>query len=1075
MPHPIALTGGTSPIVLGNFAVALGDYTTLSTLSTMPTGGSISRSGNAMLYDSTGKLTYAPNNIALQNNTFATSPWYLAGGTALVSNTNNSAQAPDGTTTAGTLVTGAGYASWGQNITANAGDTFIVSVWAKVSSGTSTLSISGASLGSNNTIDTTWKRVYFASTFTTSGTKQINFNLGASSTFYLWGAQVELVTYQTTPSGTYFLNYPTPTTTAAYYGPRFDTDPATLLSKGLLVEGTRTNIAPYSQAFNSWNGNSANVTISADTSDTTAPDGSNTADKLTRGATTGSEAMARYINALSTSTTYTYSVYAKAGSASTYLYIRILGTDSTIPGGLITVDLSNGNATVGSAFTSAVKVTLVANGWYRVSVTAKTASTFDGVNYFNMYDVGVSGSSTNITGAADLYLYVWGMQVEAGDFVTSYLPNPSTGTTTRAAETFTLANYTSRLVESFYIDEQTGGSWSANIAASATSPLTISTPTFGWVTSLRAYQNAYAGDIATPVWIDNSGTTGNRMYYDSTGMLTWAPANMVVYSEDFRNTTDAGSTRPWQYDRVSITPNATTAPDGTLTADLETLTGVSYAKLTQNIIFVSGTTYIYSVYVKADTASSVTLRIQGYTISSAIVVSGPATAGSSGSGGCTFTNLSSTAWSRIAIVATANTSVTGEINIYVGNWSSQTVGQSIYVWGAQLEPVTYQQQPRLYIPTTDAAKFLPRYDYDPSTTPATPRGMLIEESRDNLCKYSQQLDNAAWTQTSTTVTPDQITAPDGTTTADKVLTTVNTYSNTFNSAAMTVVGGSVYTASVYLKAGVGTGVQLRLSDTVTGQCLAQINPSTGSISVYSASVYGSVSVTSQNVGNGWYRYSMTGTQPAGQTTAIVGLYIQNTNDYVYAWGFQHELGSFATSYVPTVSSSTTRVADIVKLSGSALTTLQGSNVSIITQYVQNPFFDANAAPARGQLWCYTDTGNSRLSARASDIPDNNPAFAVGNGSTVSTIRPLAYALKGTSNRFAVAYSTTTQPVSISLNGATAVTAATTFAGGITGVNLGSNNATGASQFNSWAASLAIYNQRLPDAILKAKSTVGAAY
>jgi hypothetical protein len=54
---------------------------------------------------------------------------------------------------------------------------------------------------------------------------------GLAQTFFVWGAQTNVGTLQSYIA----------TTTTAYYGPRFDYDPITLVCKGLLIEEARTN------------------------------------------------------------------------------------------------------------------------------------------------------------------------------------------------------------------------------------------------------------------------------------------------------------------------------------------------------------------------------------------------------------------------------------------------------------------------------------------------------------------------------------------------------------------------------------------------------------------------------------------------------------------------------------------------------------------------------------------------------------------------------------------------------------------------------------------------------------------
>ena len=149
------------PVVQANFASSALDYTSLTTLTSMPSGGSISRAGQAMVYDATGKLTYAQNNLLLNTATLST-----------------------------------------QSVT-TAAINYILSF-----SGTGSVTLSGTYSGTLNGTGVS-NRVYL--TFTaTAGT------LTATVSGSVTSAQLEAVTYQTTPS-TYVA-----TTSSAYYGPRFD-------------------------------------------------------------------------------------------------------------------------------------------------------------------------------------------------------------------------------------------------------------------------------------------------------------------------------------------------------------------------------------------------------------------------------------------------------------------------------------------------------------------------------------------------------------------------------------------------------------------------------------------------------------------------------------------------------------------------------------------------------------------------------------------------------------------------------------------------------------------------------------
>jgi hypothetical protein len=201
----------------------------------------------------------------------------------------------------------------------------------------------------------------------------------------------------------------------------------------------------------------------------------------------------------------------------------------------------------------------------------------------------------------------------------------------------------------------------------------------------------------------------------------------------------------------------------------------------------------------------------------------------------------------------------------------------------------------------------PRFDHNPATGESL--GLLVEEARTNLLTYSEQFDNAAWSKVSTTVAVNAATAPDGTTTADKII--VN---NTITIADIRRAGLATNgVVSFYAKpagfdfiggeAHVSVGYPSFRVNLVTGQC--QSNS-------------GALAISTQNVGNGWWRVAVTGN--FGNNAFLIA----PRNDYVYGytgiagadgvkgiflWGAQLEAGAFPTSYIPTTGSTVTRQPD----------------------------------------------------------------------------------------------------------------------------------------------------------------------
>lgn len=209
----------------------------------------------------------------------------------------------------------------------------------------------------------------------------------------------------------------------------------------------------------------------------------------------------------------------------------------------------------------------------------------------------------------------------------------------------------------------------------------------------------------------------------------------------------------------------------------------------------------------------------------------------------------------------------------------------------------------------------PRIDYDPVTMAC--KGLLIEEARTNLLTYSEQFDNAAWTKFRASVTANATTAPDGTTTADKLVED-NTANNThYLQQSSSATNGATYTVSAHAKAAERTQCKLVLygASEVYG---AVFDLSAGTLAAQS----GTGSYTIYNVGNGWYRVTITAVCNA---TTCYGLYYTATGGTatytgdgtsgLYIWGAQLEAGAFPTSYIPTVASQVTRAADVASMTG----------------------------------------------------------------------------------------------------------------------------------------------------------------
>ena len=277
---------------------------------------------------------------------------------------------------------------------------------------------------------------------------------------------------------------------------------------------------------------------------------------------------------------------------------------------------------------------------------------------------------------------------------------------------------------------------------------------------------------------------------------------------------------------------------------------------------------------------------------------------------------------------------------------------------------------------------LPRFDYNPVTLAC--KGLLIEESRANLALNSSNLSAASWSLLRATNTINSGTAPDNTNTANLLLD--NAVSGThvaiqlFTKAASPVV----YAASIFLKAGVRTRGEFRMSDQAGNGTKVTFNLSNGTVgtpSVFGTGfTLGSASVVAMK--DGWYRIILTTTSNSSvtlglelyiATDALAISYVGNGSGF-YVWGAQLEAGAFATSYIPTTTTSLTRNADAVSMTGTNFSSWFNANegtfvatTSVLNLALNRPIMQtATAGLSNGSQYVYYNPASSRFGYRVYD-------------------------------------------------------------------------------------------------------------
>lgn len=586
-------------------------------------------------------------------------------------------------------------------------------------------------------------------------------------------------------------------------------------------------------------------------------------------------------------------------------------------------------------------------------------------------------------------------------------------------------------------------------------------------------------------------TRGSTATYYDGHTTAKAEENLFKYSQDF-------TTSNWAKNGTATTGDNTTAPDSTTTADLiEVNTSGSFRGIYQNAVVPASTVYTASVYVKKSNYDYIRLALDAHLgntfvvglVSTDVNISNGTVISSSGTNSVTDVG---NGWYRITVTVTTPSSGADRVRLWLffansSGTPNDTIpsGSQVYLWGAQLEQ---RSAATAYTPTTSApvVKYQPvlqtaasgeaRFDHDPTTGES--KGLLIEEARTNLLPYSGAFDNGQWNKTRVNITANNLIAPDGTLTADTLIADTNSAEHYIQDNLTAATG--TFTDSVYAKSSGDYLFAIRPVHVGADQGATQegyFNLNTGTVHSTSSGTTASI----EDVGNGWYRCSLThtvsGTLSGSYAFRIqiyendgsggtVSIYAGDGYSGVYLWGAQREAGSFPTSYIATSGSTATRASDLPIMSGSNFT--DWFNSIPLSGYVE---YDFQTSAINQRLFSIDTNGyDPRLVAIGSVSNGYGPTielYADGNFYTTLTSGATTPTETGTHK---MAFAFADNDAANSKDGAAVVTDTSfVFPSNFSQLRIGSQ-ANGVNLMQGTIKKLAFYPKRLPNATLKAMTT-----
>ena len=396
-----------------------------ASLIVIPSGYKASKVYSAVPTDGTGDLTFTRSNdtatrvnsagliekvrtnLVLQSNTFSNAAWLKSSSTSI---TASGVTDPNGGTTAVTIFFPNSVSEIYQSLGSLTGS-YTDSIYVKGTAG-ETIALWGFPSYQLFTLTGEWQRISKSNTLSGSTAYVALGRSGTAAT-----ATSVSIAFAQFESGDIATDYIATTTAAVSVGPVANVPRLDYLNSTcpkLLLEPQRTNLVTNSENISGSNWTNVDSTDSINVTATLDPSGYYGADKLQETTANSVHVIAFQTSLMSSANTYTFSSFLKAAERNWVAVYIYNGTSSFSA----YFNLATGvKGSVTSSATSAIES--YGNGWYRCSVTlavAGSASANGGVI------TATADGTISYAGTAGSGIYVWGAQLEAGAYASSYIP-----------------------------------------------------------------------------------------------------------------------------------------------------------------------------------------------------------------------------------------------------------------------------------------------------------------------------------------------------------------------------------------------------------------------------------------------------------------------------------------------------------------------------------------------------------------------------------------------------------------------------------------------------------------------------